>query len=302
MITSPDNDRLVLVRNLHQRRWRDKLGLFVCEGEDLVEAAAAPPVDLLVAGENVEAGLLARVSSAPHPPRVVGVYRRDDLPAAEVRPLVLALWRLADPGNLGTLIRSADAFGAAVASSSGSADPDRPQGAAGLGRIDLPARAPTPFDPAAAGPGEAERRVALVVRGGRPLAELDLRGPVVFTASAPNARGCRRTRRARGREASIPTRGVESLNVRRRRRHRAVRVGAVPGKSRGLMASDRPHQHHPGQGPGAAASRVGRADGGRGREQPPLLPDLGRRPAVQRQGSRAPGLDRALATRRAGSF
>ena len=39
LITSRDNERLKLVRKLHDRRWRDKLELFVAEGEDLVEAA-----------------------------------------------------------------------------------------------------------------------------------------------------------------------------------------------------------------------------------------------------------------------
>ena len=115
------------VRRLHERRWREKLGLFVCEGEDLVEAATAEPVELLVAGENVEPRLLAEVSTAAHPPRVVGVYRRDDLPRAEARPVTLALWRVADPGNVGTLIRTADAFGAAVALSEGCADPTGPK-------------------------------------------------------------------------------------------------------------------------------------------------------------------------------
>ena len=111
-----------IVRRLSERRWRDKLGLFVCEGEDLVAAATADPVELLVAGDNVEAKLLAEVSSAGHPPRVVGVFRREDLPAPAARPAVLELWRIADPGNLGTLIRSADAFGAAVWLSEGCAE------------------------------------------------------------------------------------------------------------------------------------------------------------------------------------
>ena len=39
LITSRDNEKLKLVRKLHERRWRDKLGLFVCEGEDLVDGA-----------------------------------------------------------------------------------------------------------------------------------------------------------------------------------------------------------------------------------------------------------------------
>src|SRR5262249_52957665 len=115
VIVSRDNEKLRLVRKLHERRWRDRLGLFVCEGEDLVAAATAEPVELLVAGENVDAARLAEVSTAAHPPRVIGVYRRADLPYSEPPPVVLALWRVADPGNVGTLIRTAGAFGAAVA-------------------------------------------------------------------------------------------------------------------------------------------------------------------------------------------
>ena len=127
MIVSRDNERLKLVRKLHEKRWRDKLGLFFVEGEDAVEAATAEPVDLLRAGDDVEPKLLAEVASAPHPPRVVGVYRRSDLRAWEERDATLALWRLADPGNVGTLIRTADAFGAAVVLSDGCADPTSPK-------------------------------------------------------------------------------------------------------------------------------------------------------------------------------
>jgi TrmH family RNA methyltransferase len=127
VIASRDNERLKLIRKLHEKRWRDKLGLFFVEGEDAVEAAPADPVDLLRAGEDVEPRLLAEVATAPHPPRVVAVYRRTDLPAWEERDATLALWRVADPGNIGTLIRTADAFGAAVALSDGCADPTSPK-------------------------------------------------------------------------------------------------------------------------------------------------------------------------------
>jgi len=51
------------IRRLHDRRWRDKLGLFFVEGEDAVAAATADPVDLLRAGEDVEPRLLAEVIS-----------------------------------------------------------------------------------------------------------------------------------------------------------------------------------------------------------------------------------------------
>jgi len=126
VITSRDNETLKLVRKLlGQRKHREETGLFAVEGEDLVAAAreaGIQPVHLLVAGETVEAELLARVSTLPHPARAIGVYRRADL-AAGGRDTCLALWRLADPGNVGTLVRTADAFGACVALSDGCADP-----------------------------------------------------------------------------------------------------------------------------------------------------------------------------------
>jgi TrmH family RNA methyltransferase len=191
------------VRKLHERRWRDKLGLFVCEGEDLVEAATAEPVELLVAEKNVEATLLAEVSTAGHPPRVVGVYRRDDLPAPEPRPVVLALWRVADPGNVGTLIRTADAFGAAVALSEGCADPTGPKAlrasAGAIWRVPL-----LPFRDL------HHKRVALVAHGGVPLEAADLSGDVAFLLGAE--REGLPSEVERDLEATIPIES-ESLNV-----------------------------------------------------------------------------------------
>jgi len=62
VITSASNPRLKLIRRLQGRAQRQRLGLFVCEGEDRVEAgraAGAEPVDVLVGGEDVETGRLA---------------------------------------------------------------------------------------------------------------------------------------------------------------------------------------------------------------------------------------------------
>ena len=130
VITSRDNETLKLVRKLlGQRKHRDESGLFAAEGEDLVEAARSAgiePLHLLVAGETVEEELLARVSMLPHPARAIGVYRRADLPTG-ARETCLALWRLSDPGNVGTLLRTADAFGACIALSEGCADPLAPK-------------------------------------------------------------------------------------------------------------------------------------------------------------------------------
>jgi len=130
VITSAANPKLKLLRRLlESRRQRDKEGLFACEGEDLVDAARAAgiePVELLVAGEDVEPPLLAAVSTLAHPPRVVAIYRRADLPSG-TRDLTLALWHVSDPGNVGTLVRAADAFGAGLALSAGCADPTGPK-------------------------------------------------------------------------------------------------------------------------------------------------------------------------------
>jgi TrmH family RNA methyltransferase len=209
MIRSRDNERLKLVRKLHERRWRDKLGLFVAEGEDLVDSARAAglsTVDLLVAGETVEPALLAEVSTLGHPPRVVGVFRREALPRG-VRASWLALWQVADPGNVGTLVRCADAFGAGVALSAGCADPTGPKALratmGALFRVPL-----VGFDDVVG------RRVALVARGGAPLPEVPLGGPVVFVLGSERSGLPEEVLAACDARATIPLEaGADSLNV-----------------------------------------------------------------------------------------
>jgi len=206
-ITSRDNERLKLVRKLHDRRWRDKLGLFVVEGEDLVEAAAGiEPVELLVAGEDVEPALLAEVSTLAHPPRVVAVYRRGDLPRG-VRRVTLALWHVGDPGNVGTLLRAADSFDAGVALSDSCADPTGPKAVrASMGSLfRVPVSA---FDE------PTGRRVALVPSGGIPLPELDSSGDVVLVLGAEREGLPADVLAACEERASIPQPGGgDSLNV-----------------------------------------------------------------------------------------
>jgi len=134
------------------------------------------PVDVLVAGVDVDPALLAEVSTLGHPPRAIAIYRRDDLPRGG-REATLALWHVADPGNVGTLVRAADAFGAGVALSPGCADPTGPKALrASMGSI---FRVPVcGFDE------PAGRRIALVAHGGGPLAEVDLSGEVVLVLGA----------------------------------------------------------------------------------------------------------------------
>ena len=173
---------------------------------EAARAAGAEPVELLVAGENVKPELLAEVSALAHPPRVLGVYRRDDLPRG-VRAATLALWRVADPGNVGVLVRTADAFGAGVALSPGSADLTGPKALrASMGAV---FRVPTgPFDEA------PEPWIALVPRGGTPLAELELGERTTFVLGAEREGLPSEVRRRCEARATIPQPGgAESLNV-----------------------------------------------------------------------------------------
>ena len=207
MITSPGNPRLKLVRKLASARQRDKHGLFVAEGEDLVDAAleaGLDPVELLVAGDSVAPELMADLSTLPHPARAIGVFRREDLPRGEERPVALSLWRVADPGNVGTLIRTADAFGAAVELSEGCADPTGPKAlrasAGALFRV-----------PIAAVTG---RRVGLVAHGGRPLTDVDLGDGTVFVLGAERGGLSAEAERTCDELVTISTPGAaESLNV-----------------------------------------------------------------------------------------
>jgi TrmH family RNA methyltransferase len=109
---------------------------------------------------------------------MVGIFRRADLQAEPLPQVGLALWRVGDPGNVGTLIRTADALGPAfVALSAGSADPTGPKAL----RASMGALFRVPILPFEEAPG---RRVALVAHGAVAPAELDLSGPTTFVLGA----------------------------------------------------------------------------------------------------------------------
>ena len=146
------------------------------------------------------------MSTLAHPPRVVAVFRRGDLLRGG-RPVTLALWHVGDPGNVGTLLRAADAFGAGVALSEGCADPTGPKALrASMGSI---FRVPlSDFDE------PAGRRVALVPSGGIPLPGLQLDGDVVLALGAEREGLPPEVLERCDEHASIPQPGGgESLNV-----------------------------------------------------------------------------------------
>jgi RNA methyltransferase, TrmH family len=149
--------------------------------------------------------LLAEVSTLGHAPRVVGVYRRADLPVG-AHDVVLALWKISDPGNVGTLLRTADAFSAGVSLSPECADPTGPRAlrasAGAIFRVPL-----CPWDDL------PEKRIALVAHGGEPLADVTLAPPLAFMLGSERE-GLPEELLGGGGKASIPTPGLaESLNV-----------------------------------------------------------------------------------------
>jgi len=177
-ITSHQNAKLKEIRKLRQRRRsRELAGRFVAEGEDLLAAADAAgwePVERYCAagsglpGVEVEPELLANASGLGSGTRALAVYE-ERWAVAPSGPLCVYLHGVHDPGNVGAVLRAAQAFGASsVALGPGTADPFGPKAVrASMGAVfAVPlARA----DSVAALPGTT---VALAAGRGRPLTEV----------------------------------------------------------------------------------------------------------------------------------
>lgn len=216
MIASPQNEKLKLVRKLRDRKHREREGLFATEGEDLVEAGRAAGVEprfLLTAagaglgGEEVEPELLGEVSSLGSGTRAIAVWPLRWSEGAQA-PCVY-LHGVADPGNVGAIVRSAHALlHGTVVLGPGCADPYSPKAVrASMGSIfaQPPLRAELGETPAP--------RVALLAHGGEGLEALDGAGTLCLGAEreglpAEVLAECDAT-------ATIPLRagGAESLNV-----------------------------------------------------------------------------------------
>jgi RNA methyltransferase, TrmH family len=189
MITSPHNAKLKEIRKLRQRRrWRERSGLFVAEGEDLLSAADAQgwiAIERYAAagsglpGVSVEADLLASASGLGSGTRTLAVYEERWAPAP-VGPLCVYLHGIHDPGNVGAVLRSAQAFGAScLALGPGTADPYSPKAVrASMGAVfAVPLARADPSDL----PGT---RIALVPHRGRPLSVLWRSGHLFVSPSA----------------------------------------------------------------------------------------------------------------------
>jgi TrmH family RNA methyltransferase len=140
-ITSPSNPLVKSLKSLHAKKARAESGLFLAEGARLAAEAAdlgiwpeimaissaawkRSPVERLIAQAEA-AGVrvletsetvLEQISKRDNPQTVIGAYRHLDRPLSTLElgrlPLVVALEGVRDPGNLGTIVRTADAVGA----------------------------------------------------------------------------------------------------------------------------------------------------------------------------------------------
>lgn len=175
VITSKANEKLKLVRKLHQRRHRDREGLFVTEGEDLLaagRAAGVEPVELMtlqgegLGGEEVAPDVLASASTLGSGTRAIAIWKQAW--ATVTGPVCVYLHGISDPGNVGAIVRTAHALvEGTVVLGPDCADPYSPKAVrATMGSIFGQPLARTGIE------DTPRPRVALVAHGGHPLGEL----------------------------------------------------------------------------------------------------------------------------------
>jgi len=141
-ITSPHNATIKLIRSLAEKKHRQEAGLFVAEGQKVLaraKAAGWEPAYLLTTTQaepwgkaalmKVDEKIMGSISAQNNPPEQIGVFRQRWVEAVKPEGTWVALEDMRDPGNLGTIIRTADAAGASGIILAGqSCDPYAPDG------------------------------------------------------------------------------------------------------------------------------------------------------------------------------
>ena len=120
IITSLDNDNVKKWKKLCKKKYRDEFGIYLVEGEHLVEEAYKSGVldkVIVLDGESysydniiyVSYEVMKAISSLDTPNRIMGVCKKKES-SELVGKRYLLLDGVQDPGNLGTIVRSAVAF------------------------------------------------------------------------------------------------------------------------------------------------------------------------------------------------
>jgi len=228
-IDSPKNPRVKAWQALRRRSERDRTGTFLIEGQREVERALShlDVVEVIVTDEAcdvpwpsptlVSDRVFRQITVRQHPDGCAAVVRTPDASLALFTApggLVLIGDGIEKPGNIGAMLRSADAFGAAFIGSSLHTDIVNPnvvrasQGSLFAGKIAVVPRAEAiPW---------SEQNTAVIIavpEDGEPLWEVDLRGPTSVVVGSEHD-GVDRQWMDHGRAVSIPTHGTaDSLNA-----------------------------------------------------------------------------------------
>jgi TrmH family RNA methyltransferase len=227
MITSKDNQQIKDLKKLQEKRFRMRRKQFVAEGEDLIGAALAagwvpdrifhaPDAPEWIADQPsawaVELGVLADASGLGSGSRAIAVFDEAENAGAQLGELALYVEGVSDPGNVGTLIRSAAAFSdSPVLLAEGCAEPWSPKALrAGMGATF--ARPPVAD---ATLPDSGATIIALDGAGDIEIADVEVDGPVVICAGAEREGLAPETLERADIIACIPMleTGPESLNV-----------------------------------------------------------------------------------------
>ena len=125
-ITSKDNPAVKRVKKLYKKSFRDECGVFLAEGERLVFDAVKSGAqietlfvtgkfsDVNISADNVytvDEKVIAGISDTASPQGILAVVKKQEYSSSDISEPCVICDRVSDPGNLGTIIRTADAAG-----------------------------------------------------------------------------------------------------------------------------------------------------------------------------------------------